>query len=92
MSSDKTYFNNDDVRKFCFLLDVDTQTVDKIVKAASSEAGYQHHKGSAYLYKDEQKLFEVMKSYLNKKFQVHKINSFGELVNWCVWHERDEDE
>ena len=89
MSSD-TYFNNDDVRKFCYLLNVDTKTVDKIIKVASREAGYQRRKGSAYLYKDEQKLFEVMKFYLDEKFRVHKINSFGELVNWCVWADEDE--
>lgn len=82
----ETYLSNDSIRRICGLFGgIDEKTIGKIIKTASCEAGTKT-KGGAYIYKDEEKLFEVLKRFLGEQFKAYKINSFGKLVQWYVWH------
>ena len=39
-------------------------------------------KGGAYIFMDEEKLFEFLQEYFGYEFKLRKINSFGELMQY----------
>lgn len=75
------YFGNNDVEEMYVVLKGSRKGISSFMEKAKRVASHRNKSPrSAYIYKDEESLFEVFKAELPKEIEARKIQYFGELV------------
>lgn len=75
------YFGNNDVEEMYVVLKGSRKGISSFMEKAKRVASHRNKSPrSAYIYKDEESLFEVFKAELPREIEARKIQCFGELV------------